>query len=701
MNKFIKKITKGIILSLILIFVLNLTAIQVNQKTVEHSQIEISEYSLIPTAYAEDPVPTPVSIVEPSPADDFKKTMETIKTGSEYIHRLFSPLINFFAFNIGNFLGNDYIFGGEMGTMLKRIWVVSRNLVNIIFVLILLFLALKEIFWIKEEGGTDLKKSMLTFVLLLVAVNFSWLATKIILDSANIATNIVFSIPMGISSAGGEFKPKDCEVKICGEDGVICSMKDQKYQLVGNCSPSEVYVALGDGKQEPKIKYFTKKQCEDDNIKEKYSGTDESAYGEDGEMNIWANDDNSKYWDTTTFCWETLNLAKYDQNTSVIYLTYGMARIQNIINASGTADTPGNVAIGVIFSLVLQAAYAIALLALFIVLVARMAILWLFVAFSPFMVLMLFGDVIGKFTEGAKGKLDFGGFLKWAFVPVKVAAIFTVSFLMISVGQTLGGTEVETVDAFSAGGADMSYKIYNTGSLFMGLGGLNQFIWYLITLGVLWMGVFAVLQDMPIVGKITDKINEYGKSTAGLIAKTPYWAPIMPMIDPKTGKFKFGSYEKEYGDMHLKSVLEEAREKAKGDDIHDKAGKMSEGDQTSINSMTADEAFKKLKDHTGASAQEIKRQGGVDKMIKEMKHLNETGKKALRDGYKNALKTTKAVKESGTPTPPPVTPAPAGPVGAQPAGTPPGPTGAQQQPAKGPPPASPQPGGGTKPQGDD
>ena len=75
MNKFIKKITKGIILSLILIFVLNLTAIQVNQKTVEHSQIEISEYSLIPTAYAEE-TPLKVEIVNPSPADDWKKEKE-------------------------------------------------------------------------------------------------------------------------------------------------------------------------------------------------------------------------------------------------------------------------------------------------------------------------------------------------------------------------------------------------------------------------------------------------------------------------------------------------------------------------------------------------------------------------------------------------------------------------------------------------
>src|SRR5690606_24640685 len=115
-------------------------------------------------------------------------------------HQFFSPLINFFSTQIGNFLGNEHLFSGAMGEMLKNLWVISRNLVNIFFVGALLWIAIKAIGGDFFGEETDLKKELLKIAVFLVLVNFSWLGTKVILDAANVTTTIAFSLPTGVSN---------------------------------------------------------------------------------------------------------------------------------------------------------------------------------------------------------------------------------------------------------------------------------------------------------------------------------------------------------------------------------------------------------------------------------------------------------------------------------------------------------------------
>lgn len=459
-----------------------------------------------------DPTPeTPV-------AADKREIVGQIADLATKTHRIFAPMINFFSFQIGNFLGTDYVYQGGMGDMLHRIWIISRNLVNITFVFLLLWLALRLIFSPKFSMD-DLKAKLVVFTLVMVAVNFSWLGTKVVLDASNVVTHAVFAIPSGIAgditATSGTFN----EFPQC----VVNS--DPEKPVTGACVPSAIF-APADSADAP-VLYFEDTEDENDHcsaVKAAYA----NAYTPEGKKNPNASEENKKFQRRTSICMENLNLFSYEQNTAVIYLTYGMARIQNIVNANRSTDLV-QLSAGVIMSLIIQAIFTIALLALYITLIIRMTFLWLFVGFSPFLVLMLYfkGDETDPF-EQLKGKFDISAFLKWAFVPAKVGAIFVVSFIMISVGQAVGdrtGTLVDNLDSK----VGVVNQLLEPQSLFMGAGSLQTFIWLIMCVVVLWMGVFAVLQDMPIVSVVTNKIRDYGNAVGQYVATLPYKAPILPL----------------------------------------------------------------------------------------------------------------------------------------------------------------------------
>lgn len=113
-----------------------------------------------------------------------------------YILQLASSLLWPVLIMIGSLLDNELIFGGEMGERLRSVWVEIRNLVEIAFVLVLLAIAVYNVLGIGEEGGSfALKQAMPKFVLALVAVHFSFLAVKVVLDFTNVMTAAVFALP--------------------------------------------------------------------------------------------------------------------------------------------------------------------------------------------------------------------------------------------------------------------------------------------------------------------------------------------------------------------------------------------------------------------------------------------------------------------------------------------------------------------------
>jgi hypothetical protein len=463
--KFLPRIIKGLLLSALTIAVFSLNVdVSINQQTVADNSImaaedvsfgnlwgqevlaqEVETYTPAePTAPDAPPAPAAPPPPTGGPSGSFisDANLEKIAELLNWSHFLFQPLIFFFANHVGNLMGNDYLYSGTMGDMLKNIWIVSRNIVNIIFVLILLFLAIKQIFFAGEgEGNVDLKKALPKFVIMLIAINFSWLGARLIVDAADVATNVVFAIPAGVKGTVKDFQFAPCEI-------------DSKGQPSNTCMPKNIYYKT-DSKE---YVHYTEGDCP----------TAEQR-----------KDKNHESFEKRVFCWYSLDYSKYSKNNAALYMTYGISKIHTLTRANTTkADLEGlaKLAISFTFGLVLATIYLITFVTLFLAVVFRVAFLWLFIAFSPFIVLMMYLKTIQIETGEVSGKLSISSFAKWAFMPTMVGAIMSVGFIMISAGQTMTDSFLEK---FSTINGETHQVTDDLSTIFGAMDNLQELIWFL------------------------------------------------------------------------------------------------------------------------------------------------------------------------------------------------------------------------------
>lgn len=174
---------------------------------------------------AGQPAAAPAAAVAPgaTPAAAVTQDSDTVKLLNDInaiagmALRLLSGLLWPVLLLIGSLLDNQLVFGGAMGDRLYEVWVQIRNLVNIIFVLILLAIAVYNVLGLGQEGGLDLgfKKALPKFALALLGVNFSFIAIKIVLDFSNVITGAVFALPSAALSGDADLN-KQMERSICG-----------------------------------------------------------------------------------------------------------------------------------------------------------------------------------------------------------------------------------------------------------------------------------------------------------------------------------------------------------------------------------------------------------------------------------------------------------------------------------------------------
>ncbi len=529
------------------------------------------------------------------------KISEKLKTAilgaSDLINKVFDPAIFTITNSIGGLLGNDYIFAGAMGKMLHEIWVVSRNIVNIVFVLILLFLALRHIFG--SEESSELKKALPKFVIMLIAINFSWLGARLVLDAANVATNVAFAIPAGTKGIV-ELEAEECNLNNNGGAEGSCGLVSL-YKPFDATDDSSIIIKT----EEDKEAKCNLKALYDDAYGVDADGEKIEGYTPPGKENA--------YYQTTTYCWENRKLDKFSKSNAAYHLTYSMAKVQNLPKATAvgtTAETFAKIGIGTLFSLFFQIVYLIAFASLFIVLIFRVAALWFMVAFSPFLVLLLYlsqDSQLSGIGKSIESKFSIAQFANWAFAPAKVGLVWSVGFLMITTGQI---STKEVAVALNKTGDITSYG-FSVSSLYMGMESIQELMWLLMTIGIIWVGTFAVFSDLAVVNTITDKIKNYGNDFAKEVAMSPTWAPIMPMIDPKTGGLKLGSYGKTAGPV---GMLQKAKAYHTGTDdrkfenAHEKlktAKDRNPSDFAKISTGSDEDRFKAFSRLSGLSAAEI------------------------------------------------------------------------------------------------
>lgn len=275
--------------------------------------IGVAVYAMPDTAFAVD-----------APADNDPSSLtKKIGEGFEMILSVTSAWLWPVILMIGSLLDNDLIFGGEMGERLLGVWVQIRNLVNIIFVLVLLAIAIYNVLpGVGEEAGgmsLGLKTALPKFVLALIAVNFSFIAAKVVLDFTNVVTGAVFALPT-IAVDEGNLSTQ-IKTTICGTESGEVPMRSL--------------------------------WCEQNDLNERGKAF----------------------------------FSKLDRQNITIAYAVRFGRAANLKFVKGGLKDLTQLAFNIIFNLVLYVVYAVSHIVLFIVLLFRVVVLWVGVVLSPLIAL--------------------------------------------------------------------------------------------------------------------------------------------------------------------------------------------------------------------------------------------------------------------------------------------------------------------------
>ena len=378
---------------------------------------------------------------------------------------------------------NNITIGGDGGpSLLQYLWMISRNIVNVILAFVLIIVALYTTF-----TGSDIAKEMaMKFVAAVILVNFSWFFAWVIFDVANVLTATIYSLPSGVS--GGE----------------QCKMVDYE----------------GETKIESECLY----------VKKVHLFAEDSATQEARDCvtnaDMQKNSNLLRHWG---FICVELDELPEDANTGLgmlhgLYVNHirilGLGKVvsQPTPADGGWASMKELIRFAVQFIFVTF--YAIAavfpLAAMLIAFLIRIPIIWLTVAGMPF---MFIGFVLGeRDMVGTMGVFKL--FLRAVFLPVIVAAALAVGFILINAG--LQG------DCTSLTGP-MKHLCEPSGFRLDGLTTWWQLLWSFIAMAIMWLGTFAAFNKMEgpfaaIGGFFQSVGGKWGK----FFAQAPLATPIIP-----------------------------------------------------------------------------------------------------------------------------------------------------------------------------
>ncbi len=332
---------------------------------------------------------TPAVTNEPSALSLWLEGLNSLSTFFSVILYFLNFLIWPILVLIGALLDNNLIFGGGMEDYLLTIWAQIRNLVNLLFVVALVGIALYNVVALDNEGNYVIKQIMPKFILALVLVNFSFFGAKVALDAANVATVAVFSLPTTVQEELGV-----AQNNVLAQD--ICSSNSFK-----GVSAKNEFGAI-DGAQ------IADKICATDNS---YTEQARAFFGSFSKDNV----------------------------AMVMAMQFG--KIHKLLDPSEFArQNPSlqSLTINLLFAAAMYVLYIAAFVSLLLVLIARLVALWAIIALSPFAALKVI------LPEGV-GAEDFDGveiFTKHIIAPIKIAFGLSIGYIMLSAMQQVGPTSL-------------------------------------------------------------------------------------------------------------------------------------------------------------------------------------------------------------------------------------------------------------------
>lgn len=369
---------------------------------------------------------------------------------------------------------------GTTENSLLAIWQYSRDIVNVFFAILLVVLAFISV--IKADLAV-IKTNIGKLVAAIILVNFSWFGPRVVIDFANVLTATIYSLPSALNSS---------------------------------CSPTG---GVGTCKKITKIVPYS------------------SEAGESAAAGTMLNDcfmGTAGYvLPTDSICLKLENLEPSPTKPQSVFqgLLANYAGVMHagklptsVPNATQPAMLKALAEIGQFFikvclNFLLTAAIAFPVIAMTAILLVRLFIMWITIAFMPFAFIgFLVGDKLGE----ANPMQIWTKFWHNALLPAVMAVPFAIGFIMMN--ALAGNNPCPFV-----GIADLEEICKPANLPVLNMQNWWELIMYLMAIAIIYFGFFAVLK----FDSIAAKIGGFVKGIGDFALKAPLATPIpIPQIGP-------------------------------------------------------------------------------------------------------------------------------------------------------------------------
>lgn len=421
-------------------------------------------------------------------------------------------LITFFIMLMINYMGDlfgvDMITGDTPMQVIRPMWVVIRNITNIIFIGILVFLVFSNLFGI---NNWSVKEKLPKVIIALVAINFSLLAFKVALDVVNVGTVTLLSIPQNMMQNKGIGSIQEIMTQGYTQEGEKCNDLTETTKNGG---------VPWDNFTDGVAQKFATKQAEYPN---KFTGKEKCTpfYARMNKL-LCDNTFDRGTAQSKDSCLFYIDPMKIDtshansmasHNLMAAFAVY-FFRIEQLPALAGKIQSWDGVVMNVLFSTIMALAIIVALLAVFAVMLVRVVFMWIAMVFSP---IFIAAGIMG--VSGGSGDLT-NQFVTHLIVPIKVAAVFAVTYIMMS-----------AMVEFSTSNMQNEYLVMGPALSLFGMG-ISGLLWQIATIGIFWKTAFWALDGTAAKGAV-DFIKGGAESLAGVVGR---WATVdRPIFPGKNG----------------------------------------------------------------------------------------------------------------------------------------------------------------------
>ncbi len=427
---------------------------------------------------------------------------------------------------IGDLMNNNILFGAGMDERLREIWIPVRNLINLFFVLAMVGIAIYNILGVGDDNDTySIKQILPKMIIAIIAVNFSFLGIKVFLDGINVLTTSIFALPDQVNDGLGNVATDEETIK-----RFCLGTMGRTLEELGPTNNAEI------GSDLVTYKVIASKFVDEGDIDAVTKSTSKAEVDKLISALYTTNQDNFKKAvkedATNRVCTNDGKLTPrgqaflktYSSQNAALAMALNMSKMVFYPEIDITTLTEANISklfTNTIFSAAMYLIYVVSFLALFVVLMARLVVMWLGVVASPIIIVSMilpvfkeklgFGDLVDKFVQNA-------------IAPIMIAFSMTIGWIMLRAIQTVNILSSESV------------KIVN-GIPVAGLNTMQDLIVALGTIGVIWMAVsFAANKSIaePVTKALYGGLGKVGSFVGDVAWKhTPLFPVSIPGKDEK------------------------------------------------------------------------------------------------------------------------------------------------------------------------